>query len=71
MLPQKKNTEFGQPLPPELANRKIGRFASSPQHFQSEIVKQRDDLLQEFTQQHELSYLKDQVRRLESPDSQK
>ena len=47
---------------------KVGRFASSPAHFNSSLDNERDRLLKNFSQDHELEYLKAQVKRMESPN---
>lgn len=56
-------------MPSEIAlKQKIGRYANSPTNFNYSMNVKKDEMLHEFQQQNELNYLKDQVRRMESPD---
>ena len=64
-----ESKKLGQQLPPHLANQKIGRYAHSPTYFNSELNVLRDELLHQFQKDNELNYLRDQVRRMESPDA--
>ena len=55
-------------IPSHLMNKKVGRFSSSPNSFTTELNKKRDELLHQFNKDHEMEYLKHQVRRMESPE---
>ena len=57
-------------MPRELAGRqKIGRYSNSPHQMQHTLNVKRDELLYEFNKAQELNYLKEQVRRMESPEA--
>ena len=55
-------------IPPHLVNRQIGRYANSPARMETELIQQRDEMMKKFNQDYEMLYLKDQVRRMESPE---
>ena len=46
----------------------MGRFAASPTHLNTSLDNEREQALQNFKQDHELEYLKAQVKRMESPN---
>ena len=59
---------LGQQFPEHMANKRIGRFSSSPLAFATQLNAKRDELLGHFNKDHQMEYLKSQVRRMESPD---
>ena len=60
---------MGSPqLPPEMTNKRVGRFSNSPNALNSSLNQKRDDLMREFNRDHEMQYLQHQVRRMESPE---
>ena len=60
---------IGSPqLPPEMANKRVGRFSNSPNALNSSLNQKRDEVMREFSRDHEMQYLQHQVRRMESPE---